>query len=76
VLYVSQLRKYVSNPSNINQMDDVQVRDNLTVEALPLRIQDREVKNLRGKVTWGGPSSRIGWGNLIQSYFLKVIFEG
>lgn len=31
------------------QMYDVQVRDNLTVEALPLRIADREVKQLRGK---------------------------
>ena len=41
-------------------MDDVQVRDNLTVEALPLRIEGREVKQLQGKditlvkVLWGG----------------------
>jgi len=44
VLYVSQLRKYVPDPSNIIQMGEVQVRDNLTVEALPLRIKDREEK--------------------------------
>jgi len=62
VLYVSQLRKYAPDPSNIIQMDEVQVRDNLSIEALPLRIEDREVKNLRGKeidlvkVTWGGPT--------------------
>jgi hypothetical protein len=31
------------------QRDDVHVRDNLTVEALPVRIEDREVKKLRGK---------------------------
>ena len=43
-------------------MDDVYVRDNLTVEALPLRIEGREVKQLRGKdialvkVLWGGPA--------------------
>lgn len=43
-------------------MDYVQVRDNLTVEASPLRIDDREVKHLRGKeivlvkVVWGGPT--------------------
>lgn len=42
-------------------MDDVNVRDNLIMEVLPLRIVDREVKQLRGKeialvkVVWGGP---------------------
>lgn len=30
-------------------MDDVQVKDNLTVEALPIRIDNRELKQLRGK---------------------------
>jgi len=29
-------------------MDEVQVRDNLIVDALSLRIEDREVKNFRG----------------------------
>jgi len=49
-------------------MDEVQVRDNLTVETLPLKIEEREVKNLRGKeialvkVTWGGPAKgSITW---------------
>lgn len=43
-------------------MDDVQVRENLTVEALPIRIEDREVKQLRGKnialvkMVWRGPA--------------------
>ena len=38
----------------------MQVRDNLTIETLPLRIDDRKVKQLRGKeiplvrVVWGG----------------------
>lgn len=42
------------------QMDDVQVRDNLTVKASPLLVEDREVKHLRGKkialvkLVWGG----------------------
>ena len=41
-------------------MDDMHLRDNLMVDALPLRIVDREVKQLRGKeitivkVVWGG----------------------
>jgi hypothetical protein len=62
VFHVSQLRKYVHDPSHIIQMDELQVRDNLTVEALPLRIEDREIKVLRGKeialvkVIWGGPA--------------------
>ncbi|XP_058785066.1 uncharacterized protein LOC131659977 [Vicia villosa] len=39
----------VPDPSHVIQMDDVQVRDNLTVEMMPVRIKDREVKVLRGK---------------------------
>lgn len=62
VFHVSQLQKYIPEPSHVIQMDDVHVRDNLIVEALPLRITDREVKKLRGKkialvkVVWGGPA--------------------
>ncbi|MCI67709.1 cytochrome P450, partial [Trifolium medium] len=43
------------------ESDDVQVRDNLTVEARPLRIKGKEVRKLRNKeissvkVVWGGP---------------------
>jgi len=60
VFHVSQLRKYVADPSHVIPRDDVQVRDNLMVETLPLRIEDRKVKKLRGKkiplvkVVWGG----------------------
>ncbi|XP_050918500.1 uncharacterized protein LOC127135920 [Lathyrus oleraceus] len=49
VFHVSQLRKYVLDPSHVIPMDDVQVRDNLIVEDLPIRIDDRELKQLRGK---------------------------
>ncbi|MCI76656.1 cytochrome P450, partial [Trifolium medium] len=44
------------------ESDDVQVRDDLTIEIVPLRIEGREVKRLRnkeiasGKVVWGGPA--------------------
>ncbi|KEH17259.1 hypothetical protein MTR_0028s0020 [Medicago truncatula] len=37
-IYNKRLRRY-----------NVQVRDNLTVEILPVRIEGREVKTLRGK---------------------------
>lgn len=49
-------------------MDDVQVRENFTVEASPFRVKDREVKHLRDKeitlvkVVWGGPvGGNITW---------------
>ncbi|CAJ2646737.1 unnamed protein product [Trifolium pratense] len=49
VFHVSQLRKYVRDPSHVIESDDVQVRDDLTVETVPLRIEGREVKRLRNK---------------------------
>lgn len=49
VFHVSHLRKYIPDPSHVIQMDDVQVRDNLIIEASPVRIEDREVKHLKGK---------------------------
>ncbi|XP_058753209.1 uncharacterized protein LOC131626411 [Vicia villosa] len=49
VFHVSQLRKYVPDPSHVIHMDDVQVRENLTVETMPIRITDREIKSVRGK---------------------------
>lgn len=49
VFYTSQLRKYIPDPFHVIQVDDVQVRENLIVEASPLRVEDREVKHLRVK---------------------------
>jgi len=58
--------------------DDVQVRDNLTVETLPVRIEGREVKKLRGKeiplvkVVWGGATGEsLTWeleSKMLESY--------
>ncbi|XP_058752703.1 uncharacterized protein LOC131625886 [Vicia villosa] len=68
VFNVSQLRKYIADPSHVIQVDDVQVKDNLTVETLPVRIEDRKLKQLRGKkislvrVAWGGAASgNVTW---------------
>ncbi|XP_050908062.1 uncharacterized protein LOC127121651 [Lathyrus oleraceus] len=36
VFHVSQLRRYITDPSHVVQLDDVEVRDNLTVETLPM----------------------------------------
>ena len=49
VFHVSQLRKHVNDVSHVIQVDDLEVRDNLTIQTWPVRIEDREVKHLRGK---------------------------
>jgi len=62
VFHVFQLRKYVYDASHVIQVVDLEVRDNLTVETWPVRIEDREVKRLRIKeivlntVIWVGPT--------------------
>jgi len=63
VFHVSQLWKYVYDESHVIQVDELEVRDNLTVETWPVRVDDREVKRLRGKdiilvkVIWVGQTS-------------------
>ena len=42
VFHVSQLRKYSHDPSHVIELDDVQVKENLTYETLPLRVEDRQ----------------------------------
>lgn len=60
VFHVSQLQKYILDLSHVILMDDVQVRDDLMVEAVSVGIEDQELKKLRGKeislvkVVWGG----------------------
>jgi len=68
VFHVSKLRKYVYDKSHVIQVDNLEVRDNLTVETWPVRIKDQEVKHLRGKeivlvkVTWVGPTGEsVTW---------------
>lgn len=78
VFHVSQLRKYVADPSHVIPRDDVQVRDNLTIETLPLRIEGPEMKKLRGKeiplvkVVWGGAADEsLTWeleSKMMESY--------
>ena len=59
---------YIYDVSHVIQVDDLEVMDNLTVETWPVRIEDREVKRLRGKeivlvkVIWVGPTSESATG--------------
>ena len=49
VFHVSMLRRYKSNPSHILQPQSVELREDLTYEEGPVRIMDREVRQLRSK---------------------------
>jgi len=49
VFHVSQLRKYVADPSHVLESDDIQISEDLTVNIGPVRILDSQVKKLRGK---------------------------
>jgi len=58
VFHVSQLRKYIVDPTHVLEEGDVQVREDLTVRVGLVRILDSHVKQLRGneirtvKVLW------------------------
>ena len=49
VFHVSQLRKYIHDPSHVVELNDVQAKENLTYATLALRIENRRTKRLRGK---------------------------
>ena len=67
----------------------MQVIETLTIETLPLRIEDRKLKHLRGKeiapmkVVWGGPvDGSVTWeletrmGETYPEFFLSGNFLG
>ena len=49
VFHVSQLRKYLADPSHVIEPDTIQLKDNLSFEVPPVRIDDRKIKRLRTK---------------------------
>jgi len=49
IFHVSQLRKYVPDPSHILESDSIQVKENLSFEVRPIKILDSQMKQLRGK---------------------------
>jgi len=63
VFHVSQLRKYIADPSHVLETDDVQFRDDLTLNVRPVRIMDSQVKKLRGKEIW---MVKVLWDEAIQ----------
>ena len=67
VFHISQLRKYIANPTHVLEEDDVQVWENLTIGVGPVRILDSQVKQLRGKdirtvkVLWDEATPEMTW---------------
>ena len=55
---MSQLRKYISDPTHVIRPNTVQLKNNLTFNVMPVQIMDKKVKELRGgqiplvKVIW------------------------
>jgi len=49
VFHVSQLRKYIIDPTHVLEEEDVQVREDLIVRVGPVRILDSQVKQLKRK---------------------------
>ncbi|XP_057760830.1 uncharacterized protein LOC130981242 [Arachis stenosperma] len=62
VFHVSQLRKYTPDASHVLEPEPIQVKEDLTLPVIPVRIDDTNIKRLRGrevslvKVAW----SRVG----------------
>ena len=50
VFHVSNLRRYVHDPSHIIDMENLEVEPNLTFSEQPVRILDLSTKQLRNKV--------------------------
>nr|KYP33828.1 hypothetical protein KK1_045288 [Cajanus cajan] len=67
VFHVSQLRKYIHDPSHVLESEAVQVKENLTFEKQPVSVADKKVKQLRGKsinlvkVIWDEITNEATW---------------
>lgn len=60
VFHVSQLRKYISDPSHVLVQEPLQIDENLAYEEKPLRILDSRVKELRNSRI---PLVKVLWSN-------------
>ncbi|XP_052734108.1 uncharacterized protein LOC128196656 [Vigna angularis] len=49
LFHVSQLRKYIANPSHILELENVQLRQDRTLELQPVRVEDCRTKYYKGK---------------------------
>ncbi|MCI36967.1 hypothetical protein A2U01_0058191, partial [Trifolium medium] len=49
VFHVSQLRKYIPDPSHVIMPNDIQLKENLSFEVPPVKIADMKMKRLSTK---------------------------
>jgi len=49
VFHVSQLRRYVADPSHVLEAEDLQIRGDLSVEVQPVSLGDIQTRQRRGK---------------------------
>jgi len=67
VFHVSQLRKYVLDPEHVLEVDDIQIREDLTLDFGPTRVLDMQTKKLRGKeictvkILWNEKTQEMTW---------------
>jgi len=47
--HVSQLRKYIHDPLHVIKTNIIQIQENFTYDVFPMRIEDRRIKQFRGK---------------------------
>jgi len=60
VFHVSQLRKYISDPSHMIEPDPIQLQEDLPYEEQPVQILDRREKHLCRKTV---PLEKVFWAN-------------
>ena len=64
---MSQLRKYIYDLSHVIRPDTIQLKNNLTFDAMSIQILDKKVKELRGrqiplvKVIWNQANGDTTW---------------
>jgi hypothetical protein len=68
VFHVSQLRKYIPDPFQPVELEQIDLQPDLTYQPDPVRIVDRDVKSLRNKkipvvkVEWSqSPDGEFTW---------------
>jgi len=87
VFHVSQLRKYIFDPSHVIEADNIHLQDNLSFEVPLARIEGRKIKRLRNKeislvkVIWNQTTGDATWEledkmrNQYPELFIGVSFK-
>ena len=60
MFHVSNLRKYLADPSHVLRTSELEIKENLCYEELPIRIVDRKEQVLRSKTI---PWVKVIWKN-------------